>query len=94
MIGLGAVCLGSAERYLGRLAGVIGRRAEAERHFEHALEANARLKAYVCLAHTQVDYAELLGDDPHAGTLLDAATRTSRELGLPLVAARARLLQK
>ncbi len=60
VIGLAAVCLGSAERFLGKLAATMGRSADAERHFERALVANAALGAPGCLARTQVDYARAL----------------------------------
>jgi DNA-binding SARP family transcriptional activator/tetratricopeptide (TPR) repeat protein len=89
VIGLGAVCLGSAQRYLGRLAAAMGRTEDAERHYEQALEANATLKAPVCLAHTRIDYARLLGSDPRAQPLLRAAAQTAQELGLPLLSRRA-----
>src|SRR2546423_7683285 len=79
VIGLAAVCLGSAARYLGRLAAAMGRPGEASRHFEQALKANAALKAPVCLAHTQIDYAEVLDADPRARELAQAAARTAQE---------------
>jgi tetratricopeptide (TPR) repeat protein len=88
-IGLAAVCLGSAARYLGRLAATMERREEAAEHFERALEANARLKAPVWLAHTRLDYASLLGSgDRRFGELVDAASTTATELSLPAVAKR------
>ncbi len=89
VIGLGAACLGSSGRYLGRLAAVAGRDGDAARHFEHALEANARLGALVELAHTQLDYAELLGRGARANRLRDAALHAAQELGLPRVVNRA-----
>jgi len=89
VIGLGAVCLGSAARYLGRLASAMGRRTTAIEHLRSALDANAALKAPVALAHTQLDYARVLGPGPEAQALVAAATRTADELGLPLVSRRA-----
>jgi DNA-binding SARP family transcriptional activator/tetratricopeptide (TPR) repeat protein len=85
VIGLAAVCLGSAARYLGRLAAVTGRTEEAIGHFEQALVANATLKAPVCLAGTQVDYATALGRTRHAAELIEAAERTATALALPKV---------
>jgi tetratricopeptide (TPR) repeat protein len=86
VIGLAAVCQGSAAQYLGRLAAAIGRFEEAAGHFEHALLANARLRAPVRLAHTQLDYAELLGPgDRRASELIDSAARIADDLSLPLV---------
>ena len=86
VIGLAAVCLGSAASFLGKLAATMGRTAEAERHFERALEANAALDAPGCLARTQVDYARALGPGPRAAELLAAAAQTAAELGLGAVA--------
>ncbi len=86
VIGLAAVCLGSAARYLGRLATVTGRKQEAIEHFERALVANAALKAPVWLAHTQIDYARVLGPGRRAAELTEAAERTTASLALPKVA--------
>ena len=86
VIGLAAVCLGSAESFLGRLAGTMGRIDLAASHFERALSANAALGAPACLARTQVDYASALGSGPRAQELLDAAARAAAELGLGAVA--------
>ena len=86
VIGLAAVCLGSAASFLGRLAATMGRSDEARRHFERALEANAALRAPACLARTQVDYARALGPGPRADELVAAAGRTASELGLGAVA--------
>ncbi len=91
VVGLAAACLGSAESFLGRLAATMGQSAEAERHFERALAANAALRAPACLARTQVDYARALGKlgvrgGPPADELLAAAGRAAAELGLGAVA--------
>ena len=91
VVGLAAACLGSAESFLGRLAATMGQSAEAERHFERALVANAALRAPACLARTQVDYARALGSlgvrgGPAADELLAAAGRAAAELGLGAVA--------
>lgn len=86
VIGLAAVCLGSVESFLGRLAGTMGRIDLAARHFERALAANFALGAPACLARTQVDYARVLGPGPRAAELLAAAGRTAAELGLGAVA--------
>ena len=86
VIGLAAVCLGSAESFLGRLAGTMGRIDLATRHFERALAGDFALGAPACLARTQVDYARALGPGPRAAELLAAAGRTAAELGLGAVA--------
>ncbi len=90
VIGLGAVCLGSAARFLGRLAGATGRREEAAEHFERALAGNEALGAPVYLAQTQLDFAELLGTaDPQAQRLIALAAEAAEQLELPAVARRA-----
>ena len=93
VIGLAAVCLGSAARYLGRLAAVIGANDEAIGHFERALVANASLKAPIQLAHTQIDYARVVGPGPRSRELIQAAERISMSLSLPKVARRLAQLQ-
>jgi tetratricopeptide (TPR) repeat protein len=83
-----AVCHGAAARYLGLLAGTMGRWTEAEGHFEAALEMNAKLGARPWLAHTQHQYATMLlnrdqvGDRDRATSLLDEALGTASELGM------------
>ena len=90
VIGLAVVCLGSAARYLGRLAATMGCEPEATEHFERALMAEAALKAPVCLAHTQLAYARMLGSDSEkARSLLGSATATAQRLGLTSVLRRA-----
>jgi DNA-binding SARP family transcriptional activator len=86
VIGLAAVCLGSAASFLGRLAATMGRTYDARRHFKRALEANAALGAPACLARTQVEYARALGPGPQADELLADAGRVAAELGLGAVA--------
>ncbi|TMM06819.1 MAG: hypothetical protein E6G05_03735 [Actinobacteria bacterium] len=94
VIGLGVVCEGAAARYLGRLAAAIGRPEEAKRHFEHALQRNAALGAPMCLARTQLDYAETLGPprSARARELVESAASAARELDLPALALRAAAL--
>ncbi len=82
------VCFGSAARYLGILAGTIGRRADAARHFADAVEMNERMHARPYLAHSLREYGELLmsSDDPtdraKAAELLDRAADLYEELGM------------
>src|SRR5262249_12738293 len=66
----------------------------AERHFEKALEMNARIRARIWVAHTQHDYARMLvardqpGDREKAGALAAQVRVTAREGGVkPLGAA-------
>lgn len=81
-------CLGSASRYLGLLAATTSRSEDAARHFERALELNAKAGALPALAHTQHDYASMLlvqgtADDRRlARELLDNALREYQDLGM------------
>ena len=85
---------GSVARPLGVLAGLLGRQADGERHFQAALETNARMGARPWLARTQHEYAVLLqardapGDRAHAAELLGTALETARALGMTTLAAR------
>jgi tetratricopeptide (TPR) repeat protein len=93
VIGLAVVCLGSAARYLGRLAATIGWEREAMEHFERALAAEAALKAPVCLAHTQLEYARMLGPQSEkAQEMLRACTAAAEKFGLTTVLRRAAAL--
>ncbi len=94
VIGLAAVCMGATARYLGRLAAVMGNREDAAVLLERAIARNGTLRAPVQLAHSQLDYASLLGGSARARELVQAAAQTAQELDLPLVAARAELLRR
>ena len=89
------VCLGSAGRFLGVLATTMRRWDEAGRHFEQALNANARMGARPATAHTQRDHAAMLvrrgrtDDARRARELLTAAAGTYRDLGMQTWAGRA-----
>jgi tetratricopeptide (TPR) repeat protein len=82
------VMRGSASRSLGILATTRQRWADAERHFEDALQMNARMRALPWLARTQQDYAQMLrarsrsGDAERADELSEAAIAIYREIGL------------
>ena len=79
---------GSVSRYLGLLAGLLGRHDDAAQHFEEALAMNERMGARPWLAYTQSDYARLLrerdapGDRERADLLAAAARKTFAELGM------------
>ncbi len=79
---------GSVSRYLGLLATTTNRSADAERHFEQALQRNTEMGARPWVAHTQDDYARLLwsrnepGDRKRALDLIREALSTYRELGM------------
>jgi tetratricopeptide (TPR) repeat protein len=83
---------GAMARYLGLLAGLLGRDAEAARHFEAALAMNARMGARPWLACTRLDYGRLLearGEDERGRELIAAAFDDFRELGMDSRAYRA-----
>jgi DNA-binding SARP family transcriptional activator len=82
VIGLAAVCLGSAARFLGKLAFTLGERGAAAQHFEQALEANAKLQAPLWLAHTQLEYGQALGRGLRARRMIDDAAEIAERLGL------------
>lgn len=91
--GIGAVCLGSASRYLGKLAWAMGRDDQAAGHFQRAIEANSALGSAVLVAHTQLDWAASIGRGARAARMVDEAAATAEELGLALVARRAARLR-
>jgi tetratricopeptide (TPR) repeat protein len=80
--------LGSAARYLGLLASVMGRAEDAVRHFERALEANERMASRPWSARTQADLARTLlarrapGDAHRASELSRSALQTFDALGM------------
>lgn len=88
---------GAVARYLGILAAHV-RPENAERHFERALELNAKAGTRPWLALTKEDYARLLtargdvGDTERAHRLIDEALTTYSELGMTSAAERARSL--
>jgi hypothetical protein len=86
--GIGTLCFGSTARYLGKLAGAMGRAADAESHFARALEANRALRSPVLVAHTQLDWAAALGPGKRARVLIDEAADTAEQLGLARIARR------
>jgi class 3 adenylate cyclase/tetratricopeptide (TPR) repeat protein len=86
--GLVTVCYGSASRYLGMLAAVLGDHEAAVDHFEHALSMNTTLGARPWLAHTQFEYARVLrGRGDHASVrraeaLTSEASAIAAKLGM------------
>jgi tetratricopeptide (TPR) repeat protein len=86
------VCLGSAWFYLGLLASVRSRWAEAAGHFQAAIGAHDQLGARSFLARTRYEYARMLlcrgqpVDRSRALGLLDGALATASTLGMAAVA--------
>ena len=60
VVGGGWAVEGSASSFLGRLATVLDRHDDAERHFELALGMNRALEAIPLVVDTEVSYAEML----------------------------------
>ena len=89
---------GSISRSLGVLATVLARYDDAARHFEHALEMNARIRGRIWVAHTQHDYARMLvardrpGDREKAAALAGDALATAGAVGMKPLEARVREL--
>jgi DNA-binding CsgD family transcriptional regulator len=91
MIGHGVACYGSADRYLGMLAATLGDADRAARHFESALEANARMGARTWLAHTAFAYGMSLdaaGHGERAAQLFAEAGEIARSARLAALLAR------
>ncbi len=91
VMGGGTGCWGSAARFLGMLATVMGHWLNAERHFLDALAMNERIGAQSPLAHTHCDYAAMLlgrgypGDRDKAEMHLCVARDRANTLGLSAV---------
>jgi tetratricopeptide (TPR) repeat protein len=94
-LGLPMLCTGSASRLLGKMATVMERWDDAERHFEEALAFNQEMNARPWVADTQWRYAGMLarrdgpGDRERALELLTSALGTAQELGMKKVIERA-----
>ncbi len=90
---------GSVERSLGQLAATLGRYADAERHFEAAIDFDRRLGARPLQARVQVDFARMLldrsdpGDRVRALRLANEALSIAQALGMKLVTERALALK-
>jgi tetratricopeptide (TPR) repeat protein len=89
VIGLAALCLGSAARFLGKLALTLGEHEAAAVHFDQALDANARLNAPLWLAHTELEYGQALGRGARGRGMVDEAARVAAGLGLTALSRRA-----
>jgi class 3 adenylate cyclase/tetratricopeptide (TPR) repeat protein/tRNA A-37 threonylcarbamoyl transferase component Bud32 len=91
VVGRGGYCLGSAARYLGILASLMGKHDEAEGHFEKAMQMHRRLQSTPWQAHTRFDFARMLlrrgfvGDDERAEELLTGALSIAREAGMTIL---------
>ena len=87
-VDLPEIFTGAVARNLGLLAAVMGRWAEAERHFEAALEMNERFGARPWVAHTQLGFSRMLlarneaGDREQSLDLLRNARQSFGQLGM------------
>ena len=86
MAGIVTVCYGSAGRFLGALADVLGDWDRSEEHFEEALRIDRHMHAWPWLAHAQHRYAHMLrrrgrhGDIAHADALLNESLAIASRL--------------
>src|SRR3989337_2910430 len=86
-------------RDLGMLAATMSRWDEAEKHFEDALEMNARMGARPFVAHTQHQYANMLlardapGDREKALELVTEALDAAQEMGMKALVEKALALK-
>jgi len=89
------ICFGPADRLLGGLAALAGRRIDAERHFRVAIDLAMSGGAAVWQAHVQHDWARAkiaTGDLEGARPLFAEALATAVELGMNSLADRCRPL--
>jgi tetratricopeptide (TPR) repeat protein len=88
VVGSASVCLGASSRYLGQLAAALGRWDDADAHFRHALELDARTSSPVWLAHSRFQYSRMLSqrgrpeDLGKSDQLLDSAVLAAAEFGM------------
>ena len=61
------MCAGPVTHFLGGLAGVLGRRDEADAYFTHAAEFNERADAKFFAARTHLSWGTMLAEDPDRG---------------------------
>ena len=86
--GRGVYFRGAVARYLGLLAATLGRRADAVRHLEDALETNTRAQAPPWIARSLLELARALlargrpEDDLRIDDLLQRAEPLTRNLGM------------
>ena len=82
------VCRGSLSTVLGRMAALLGRTAEAERHYAGAEAANRRMGALPYLAETLLHWAKLVeaSDPARARALAQEAGAIATRLGMGVVA--------
>ncbi len=91
----GLACYGAADRYLGRMAALCGRTADAAARLEAALRLDEAMGSRTWVAHSQLALAQHLAHRGHRADrgrvveLLTAARSTAVTCGLTVVAGRA-----
>jgi uncharacterized protein HemY len=99
VVGGATACYGAAARYLGMLAMTMSDWETAERHFQEAIELDARTRAWPWLAHSQFEYANMLlaanrvQDHRRANALLDKSLRAAKDMGMSYLATKIADLQ-
>ena len=93
LVGGGFMSFGPISRYLGMLATTFGEPDLALDHLEHALERCADLGSLSLVARTKMEMARALaqrglqGDAERANALLEEASRSAAEMGMPALTA-------
>ena len=88
VVGGATACLGAAARYLGMLAATMSDWQVAERHFNTALDLDARMGARPWLAHSQYEFAVMLlgqgkaRDRRRALALIGKTVAMAQEIGM------------
>ncbi|MGD0595754.1 MAG: AAA family ATPase [Acidimicrobiales bacterium] len=91
VVAWGVYCPGAADRYLGGLAGLLGRPEDLDARFAAALELEGSIGATALAARTRVWWARGLidrgrpGDASRARELLEEATSAAQQLGLVVI---------
>jgi tetratricopeptide (TPR) repeat protein len=94
--GIVTVCYGSAGRFLGALADMLGDWDRSEEHFEEALRMDRHMHAWPWLAHAQNRYAHMLrrrgrhADIAHADALLNESLAMASRLNMTALLTRLR----
>ena len=99
VVGGATACFGAAGRYLGMLSTTLSDWEAAERHFQVALELDARMGAWPWLAHSQCEYAAMMlrrgiaQDRQRANALLDEALIAAQRMDMAYLAEKITVLQ-
>jgi tetratricopeptide (TPR) repeat protein len=99
VLGVGAVAVGSAARYLGLVTSTLGQWDRAEHHFLSAVTRNDSLGARPWAATARADWAEMLlrragpGDRERAMELLNQAEATAADLDMARLSRRTAALR-